>query len=320
MKPLFILWLLVVVSGAAVAQSTDFARIDAHARNLRIRTADVATMTRAIIAPCTTDLEKARGIFVWITAHISYDCAQYHALDRDPNWNWWEGDSTRIRRILKSRLGICSDYAALCKRMCDVAGLECVVIIGWAKTSLEDVSDSLGRETNHAWNAVRLDGRWRLLDATWASGYADVHKNVFTRKFKEAYFLTDPLRFVLSHLPADPKWQLLDKPVSRRAFFARPYIEYAYHEHGVADFYPRNGLLDPEQPEVQLRIKIPLTKERLFVQVDGEYLETESVLENGFHLFRLGLPVSARRLSIGMHLAHKSVYLMHYRVRSPLAH
>ena len=82
------------------------------------------------------------------------------------------------------------------------------------------------------WNAVLIQGEWRLLDVLWASRalvrrreahwpLVDVHgdtvedEDVKVDPGKELhetngfFFLTDPDRFVCTHLPDDPNWQLL---------------------------------------------------------------------------------------------------------------
>jgi uncharacterized protein (TIGR03000 family) len=41
--------------------------------------------------------------------------------------------------------------------------------------------------TAHAWNAVKLDGEWHLVDATWGAG--GIKDKQFVKKFKDYYFL-----------------------------------------------------------------------------------------------------------------------------------
>ncbi len=72
-------------------------------------------------------------------------------------------------------------------------------------------------QNDHAWNAVKIEGKYFLADATWGAGVIN-HKGKYERKFNEAYFLSRPENFIYSHLPADPMWQLLSNPVSPDVF------------------------------------------------------------------------------------------------------
>jgi transglutaminase/protease-like cytokinesis protein 3 len=72
-------------------------------------------------------------------------------------------------------------------------------------------------QPNHAWNAVRIEGQWRLLDSTWGAGYLSP-AGEFVRAFNAHYFLTPPELFIYDHLPEDPQWQLLDPPISMQRF------------------------------------------------------------------------------------------------------
>lgn len=73
-------------------------------------------------------------------------------------------------------------YAALAR----FAGLECAVVEGFVKGFRYEPGDSVRDESgtlivNHAWNAVRVDGQWRLLDACAGARYFQVS---FSNEFK----------------------------------------------------------------------------------------------------------------------------------------
>nr|XP_028575862.1 kyphoscoliosis peptidase-like [Podarcis muralis] len=93
--------------------------------------------------------------------------------------------------------------------MCSVAGIQCEYVRG---------SCSVTGKSNHAWNAVCIDGRWHLLDCTWGSGTVDAAFSEFTFSYDEFYFLTHPALFIEKHFPEDPKWQLLKPTVTLEEF------------------------------------------------------------------------------------------------------
>ena len=70
-----------------------------------------------------------------------------------------------------------ASYATAYAVLARFAGLECAVVEGFVKgfryepgDSVRDASGSL--LINHAWNAVRVDGQWRLLDACAGARYS----------------------------------------------------------------------------------------------------------------------------------------------------
>jgi hypothetical protein len=117
--------------------------------------------------------------------------------------------------LLESRRGVCGCYANLMKALCDRARVECVVVYGISKNP-GDPPGADYRKNRHAWNAVKIDGQWRLLDATWASG-----RNVngrYQHAFDGVHFLMPPEQFIFTHFPQDPRWQLLPEQVSYEEF------------------------------------------------------------------------------------------------------
>lgn len=50
---------------------------------------------------------------------------------------------------------VCSGYTRLYKAICNKVGLKCQVIIGY------------GNGGDHAWNRVKINGKWKYVDVTW---------------------------------------------------------------------------------------------------------------------------------------------------------
>ena len=138
------------------------------------------------------------------------------------------------------------------------------------------------RERRAQWNAVLVDGEWRLLDVLWAScalvrrrvaGWAliDVdgerlagdqeddspgEKRYHNNEF---FFLTDPDQFVCTHLPNDPAWQLLPNPVSVKQFETFFYVRERFFDLGltmVADSQ-RSCVVKTTDGEVTISFGLP---------------------------------------------------------------
>ena len=156
---------------------------------------------------CKTDTEKARAIFDWIVGNIDYDWKA--AITND-----FSGQSPE--KVLKNRKAVCGGYAYLFGALADALKLKQTTIPGCSKGLNYAIGQKQPR-SNHAWNAVCLNGEWKLIDCAWGSGYID-SQGKFVRRRSEHYFLTPPDRFIYNHFPDDPKWQLLAKPVTREEY------------------------------------------------------------------------------------------------------
>jgi hypothetical protein len=120
----------------------------------------------------------------------------------------------------------------LYKAMCDAVGLECEIVTGDARDFHKPYRKI--HDNPHAWNAVKIDGKWELLDATWGAGYVKNEK--FTRKLGPGFFMTPPDWFAQMHLPDSTSWQLLETPVGKEVFPTQPMVNFAQPDYPLLDF------------------------------------------------------------------------------------
>lgn len=184
-----------------------------------------------LVAPLTeslqTEHEKFRVLFRWITDNISYNYG-HKSSDAD--------------KVVKSKKAVCIGYSTLLKEMCNSAGIECEIIVGYSKTNINDINKNF-KNIDHAWNAVKLYDKWYLLDVTWATSYFDDKKKKIIKSYNELYYLTPPEIFAKKHFPKDKKWQLLDKPMSKSEF-KKTHIYYAgFFVNNIVDLQPHKGIL-----------------------------------------------------------------------------
>ena len=167
-------------------------------KNTTLSAQSVAALTQQITEGKATDSIKIEAIYEWLTRNVNYD-----------NTRKWQPEGDTVLRqepynVVVLKKAVCMGYAKTFREMCRLSGIEAYVVEGWAKSS----SGSLERE-GHAWNVVKINNNWHLLDATWDAG------NTINPK---KYFLMDPSVFCQNHLPRDPMWQLLNAPVSINCF------------------------------------------------------------------------------------------------------
>lgn len=109
-------------------------------------------------------------------------------------------------------------------------------------------------KTDHAWNAVRVDGVWRFIECTWGAGYLD-ENNKFQREVNEFYFFTDPKHFINDHFPWQSHdeggdsytWQLLPKPISLDTFNKTLKLEHDAIMWNVIPLTHKEGIVEADE-------------------------------------------------------------------------
>ncbi|MEJ5298144.1 MAG: transglutaminase domain-containing protein, partial [Armatimonadota bacterium] len=192
----------------------------------------VATLARALTAGLTSDEERARAIFRWIAENVSYSAGR-------------AASNGGADAVLRSRTAACEGYAGLFAAICRALGLEAEVIGGYSKGYHYRAGGALSLKPDHAWNAVKIGGVWRLVDCTWGSGYLD-DSGRFHRLFNGHYFMTPPEEFIFDHFPEDPRWQLLARPLSREEYQQLVMVRPPFFRYGLRPVSHR-------QAEIRLR-------------------------------------------------------------------
>ncbi len=217
------------------AFAANYRSVDARAQKVPKQYEEsLPKLVNYLIEPYKNNEEKkARAIMAWIVYHIDYDDYKADSISKTSSLR---RTTSRVSSgdIFETRVGVCGDIAALYQRMAGLAGLDSVVVNGYAgfNVTRRDMSDS-----RHAWNVVKIDGKWEFVDATWAMqgdvvAFQDINsraahsrelkkrernasKTNKTRKNRyvdDRWFMTEPREMIKSHFPDDSKWQLLPSP------------------------------------------------------------------------------------------------------------
>ncbi|MFK7922823.1 MAG: transglutaminase domain-containing protein [Bacteroidia bacterium] len=172
------------------------------------------------------DSLKVRAIFKWVTKHIRYDMRSYlkHKL---PNAN--------AKTTLRRRKAVCAGYAILFAELCQSEGIAAYYLSGYTRGRDFDPDFPI-RFDDHAWNAVMINRRWYLLDATWSSTDNKLRKTPIRNFIRELlglptvqiivsrhspndnYYLLPAKQMILDHLPLMPFWQLLSTEMPLSVF------------------------------------------------------------------------------------------------------
>jgi len=116
------------------------------------------------------------------------------------------------------------------------AGLSCEMINGYGRTAVANIGGP--GFVNHSWNAVQLNNKWYLCDATWSSGSVDTQEREFIKKYDDCYFLLDPSLFIRNHYPSDSTWTLLEHNPSLHEFLNGPLIYKEIFKYKIVQLYP----------------------------------------------------------------------------------
>ena len=208
-------------------------KVDRHVLNAPASAeATIESLAAYLVEPAKNDREKARAIFRWITENIDYNVEVFFGGG---------SGSAKSEDVLKSRRSICYGYSDLFLSLAREAGLDAVRITGYGKGYGYVPGKNFSGPFNHAWNAVKINGSWYLIDCTWGAGFVN-GEGEYVRKFDDHYFMTPPSQFIFSHFPEDFRWQLLNQPLTRGEYENLVYLEADFFNLGLM-LGERNGTI-----------------------------------------------------------------------------
>jgi len=234
MKKFFLILILLYINSS---QTQDFKHVDSIVVNYPGTFKSIKAFAQKIDADFNTDLDKVRAAYYWISNNISYDYENlkdlvYMKFNKESFANnLYNLDRYKYaENSLRKRKAICAGYSELLKYTLNELDIECEVISGFAKTDIRNIGWTTDK-TNHAWNAVYINNKWQLIDATWSTGNDENKPSHFD--FDDSYFLIKPEHLIWSHYPKEKKWQLLKTPVTKTAFFYSPLVRPSYYNSGL---------------------------------------------------------------------------------------
>lgn len=257
--------------------AVNFERADSIALSVKGRfEKDPEALARQLTDPLGSNVEKVRAIYRWIAANIDYDLNAYEKEHKR---------SINPYHVLKKGKAVCAGYSALFQTLCGYAGIECEYITGLSRNRKKQIGKH-ARKSDHAWNLVNLAGKWYPIDVTWGSGSVDWEKKKFIPGFDDAYFLSNPLPFQLSHFPDDEDWLDPAYPMTKADFFRSPLAGKGALMSSVSAYLPSDGMIT-QAPNEQIKFWFRFTDELYnrkitFVAEPIKGREKESIISQGF--------------------------------------
>lgn len=212
------------------------------------------------------DHDKAAAIYVWIAENIAYDVKAFLGKKKSFTYSYKtlaekalkekQHQEKMVQTVFKSKKAVCEGYSGLYKQLCDLTDVNCVIISGDSKTMLSDIGRMPDRST-HAWNAVKIDGKWHLVDATWGAGSVDFGRKKFVKNYSDSYFFTNPEIFFLNHYPKNTDWLFTEK--TKKDFSKLPLFHSNYIGLGLELILPTSGVIT-KAPNKKIKFKIKTEK------------------------------------------------------------
>lgn len=173
----------------------------------------------SVAPPLITREEKLRAIYTWVTNNIKFDWYVWAyenqlSLKSMPDtlrsvlrWKTFKmkvkddkyNKYTSNENILKLRRASDKGLAQLFNTLCFEAGLKSLQIEGYVKDEMWLKGDPIYR-INHKYNAIYLTDQWFFLDVL------------------NKFWISDQEKMKKKMIPAEPMWQLTNKPISMDGF------------------------------------------------------------------------------------------------------
>jgi len=218
------------LDGLPITEPTDFsaislAHVDKSARFVNavpLGTSPAALAQGYVCRPYRSDIQRLRAIFTWVSERISWE--EDFEGDLDP------------RHVLQSKRGCSEEIAMVVAEMCASVGLHAEVVRGYLKTPGEPLDLEIVARPNHFWNAVIVEGEWRILDCSLAGPTHPkrVHYSTNGASVAETwYFLARPTEICYSHVPLLPEQQHICPPQPHDILMALPCATPTYFKYGL---------------------------------------------------------------------------------------
>ncbi|MFY0253800.1 transglutaminase domain-containing protein [Chitinophaga sp. 30R24] len=200
MKPVIFVLLGLLLCTQAAAQPAGKLAPAAIVQIPETATASPAAMAQWLKAHTPNSIALQQALFNWMAAHIAYDVPNMNQISS------YRDSAAAMQKTLRTRKGICTDYAVLYAQVCREAGISALVVTGYGLQN--DIMIPTG---SHDWVIVKNGAQWTVTDPTWGAGYVDNGR--FIQRTNWAWFQVAPQLAVKTHMPYDPLWQLLLHPM-----------------------------------------------------------------------------------------------------------
>ncbi|MEM9807336.1 MAG: transglutaminase domain-containing protein [Cyanobacteria bacterium P01_D01_bin.56] len=217
----------------------------------------IQSVARYILQQESDPQQQVKAVHDYVLKHLSYDTDVLTTGQRPPQ---------DAENVFLAKKAVCEGYAKLFQALGKAVGLDVVYLTGDVRRDLApiDVIPKLYRATSprydwtlHAWNAVKIDDGWQLVDTTWDDS---------DRRYTSNYLMPPAKVMISSHLPTLSAWQLLEEQKNKQTFEQAPILLPAFFGENLELISP-NSYTTKAKNTGKIQIQQPLDYQRKIVAV-----------------------------------------------------
>lgn len=164
-----------------------------------------------VCRPYRSDVQRLRAIFTWVSEKVAWE-------------EDFEGE-VDSRRVIQMRRGCSEEVAVLVSEMCSSVSLHAEIVRGYLKSPGEPIECDSNPRPNHWWNAVIVDGCWRIMDCSLASPTNPKrarYSSTGSQTAENGFFLARPMEICYTHIPLNFEQQHICPPIAPDVLLALP--------------------------------------------------------------------------------------------------
>ncbi|KAL2059888.1 hypothetical protein VTL71DRAFT_10043 [Oculimacula yallundae] len=261
-------------------QAVNLSLVDKNARfinSLPPMTNPVSLATGFVCRPYRSDVQRLRAIFTWVSEKITWE----EDIESEPD----------SRRVIQTKRGCAEEVAILVMEMCAAVGVHAEVVRGYLKTPGEVPELAIMPRANHWWNAVVVDGEWRVMDCSLAAP-SHPRRALFSsgsgQMAESWWFLSRPTEICWTHIPEQHHQQHLCPPIAYEILLALPCACPPFFKNALEMSEYDTSLVRVEDLEqVHIKFTVPADVEcvaeveaKAFERdIDGDFFESGDVVK-----------------------------------------
>ena len=316
-KPLLFFFLL----SSFAALSQNFENVDAKVLEYP-RFSRVEDLANQIEKDFTKDIDKSRAGFFWLTQNIRYNLRElYNPKKRSYRFRY-SSEEEKVQKLqaikdkliadtFRNKTGVCEEYAQSFKKICDLLNIEAEVIKGYVRNDAREIG-TLPNSTNHAWNAVKINGKWLILDATWAAGHE--YNGKWIREFNNYFFDMPTHKIFKTHFPKETIWVLRFGRMSLENFYLQPIYTNTFLGLKADLISPKTGIINLKSSEsIDLNFKNLDLSTHIFYTMKGNKYAQKPIIKTEKGISTLTIPNPKRNTDLVLYINKSDA--LHFKVK-----
>ncbi len=208
-----------------------------------------------------SDLNKVKALYAWITLNIKYQVSNSKLIKEPQQIVYFNEEDLEnkikakndklVEKAIKNKAGVCEHMALTLSKICGYFSIENELIKGYVRNTPEEIGVK-PKFKNHIWNAVKLDKRWVLIDATFG---VDYDSKLDRPESNFIYFDIPKEQLRLTHYPSKNKWINFLNQTNINSFSSLPMFWDSFIKTKAELVSPKNGKFNNEVKKKYITFK-----------------------------------------------------------------